>query len=169
MYDSSMNQSRSDQATGRFDPLDDEPSRLAESSPLRRRIMAGAEAVNPPITEHHEHATDFGVQYATIAFLDGTVAGRLECAESLGNVVIGRGSLAEIQIHDRFVHRVHSEIYWDAELRSHVITHAGGSNSTYVNLQRVDGPTRLVDGSRIRIGKTELVYRRIFYPGYPGR
>lgn len=166
-----MNQSRSDQPTGHIRSLDDESTRFDESGPLRRRIMAGLQAPEPPVEEHRDQTTDIGMhmQYATIALLDGTVAGRLECADSLGNVVIGRGSMAEIQIHDPFVHRVHSHIHWDNELRSHVITHAGGSNSTFVNLQRVDGPTRLLDGSRIRVGKTELVYRRIFYPGYPGR
>lgn len=105
------------------------------------------------------------MQYATITLLDGTVLGRLECDASLGQIVIGRGSLASIQIHDVFVHRVHAEIHWDAEARAHVITHAGGSNGTVVNLERLAKPARLIDGARIRVGKTELIYRRVYYPG----
>lgn len=156
-----MNQSFSNQQTGRIEPPDDVPTRHGESGPLQRRIQAGAPAL------HRSAAPDNArhMQYATIALLDGTVAGRLECAESLGQIVLGRGSLAGVQIHDPFVHRVHAEIHWDPEIRSHVITHAGGSNGTFVNLQRVDRPTRLLDGARIRIGKTELIYRRVFYPG----
>jgi pSer/pThr/pTyr-binding forkhead associated (FHA) protein len=105
------------------------------------------------------------MQYATIALLDGTVIGRLACDELLGEIVVGRGSAAGIRVDDPFVHRIHSEIRWDTALRSHVIAHGGGSNGTYVNLQRVDRPARLIDGARIRIGKTELIYRRVYYPG----
>ena len=126
--------------------------------------MTGLQALTPPAVPERRDPTDVATHYATVALLDGTVVGRLACDASLGQVAIGRGSLASIQVHDSFVHRVHSEIQWDTELRSHIITHAGGSNGTFVNLQRVDTPTRLVDGARIRVGKTELIYRRVYYP-----
>jgi hypothetical protein len=153
-----MNQPFSNHQTGRIEPAEHESGRLSESGPLQRRILAGSG------TPHHDTAS-LAMQYATIALLDGTVVGRLECDQSLGQIVVGRSSLADIQIHDPFVHRAHSEIHWDADVRSHVITHAGGSNGTFVNLQRVDKPMRLIDGARIRIGKTELIYRRVYYPG----
>ena len=155
-----MNQSCTNKPTGRI-----EPERFDGPGPLQRRILAGSRELQRPAGSVHGDSAADAVPYATIALLDGTVVGRLECHEALGQVVLGRSSLADIQIHDQFIHRVHSEIHWDTETRSHIITHAGGSNGTYVNLQRIDGSTRLVDGARIRVGKTELVYRRVYYPG----
>jgi hypothetical protein len=149
------------QQTGQIGPSDEVPSHPSGSGPLQRRINA---AVPLPPPEPCDTAS-LAMQYATIALLDGTVIGRLACDQLLGEIVVGRGSVAGIRVDDPFVHRVHSEIRWDTALRSHVIAHGGGSNGTYVNLQRVDRPTRLIDGARIRIGKTELIYRRVYYPG----
>ena len=159
-----MDHRLSNQQTGRIEPSEGDPNRLAGSGPLQRRIMAGSQELIPPPSMPRD-TSNLAIQYATIALLDGTVVGRLECDQSLGQVVVGRGTIAGIQVHDPFVHRVHSEIHWDAEARAHVINHAGGSNGTFVNLLRVDRPTRLIDGARIRIGKTELIYRRVYYPG----
>ena len=158
-----MNHPLSNQQTGRILPADGEPETLIGSGPLQRRILLGAP--DRPAAPPRGEMSDLAIQYATVAMLDGTVVGRLECDASLGQIVVGRGHLSGIQIHDPFVHRVHSAIHWDVDIRAHVITHAGGSNPTFVNLQRVNGPTRLIDGARIRIGKTELIYRRVFYPG----
>jgi hypothetical protein len=98
--------------------------------------------------------------YATLGMLDGTVIARLECDARPGAAVLGRGSLSTIRLQDPFVHRFHAEICWDDSARAHVITHGDGANGTFVNMQRIEQPTRLIDGSRIRIGKTELIYRR---------
>jgi hypothetical protein len=167
VYDSGMSYSRANQQTGRIDPADWEQDAPNGSGPLHRRIQAGAQSSAPAANgaTAPEPWPRAAIQYATVALLDGTVVGRLECDGSLGQVMLGRGSLAGIRVHDPFVHRVHSEIRWDSDLRAHVIAHAGGSNPTFVNLERVDKPTRLIDGARIRVGKTELIYRRAFYPG----
>jgi hypothetical protein len=154
-----MNHPLSNQQTGRVEPATREAETPIGSGPLQRRILAGA------VVPSRRDTPSAAIQYATVALLDGTVVGRLECDASLGQIVVGRSDLSGIQIHDPFVHRVHSEIHWDVELRAHVITHAGGSNPTLVNLQRVERPARLIDGARIRIGKTELIYRRVYYPG----
>ncbi len=159
-----MNQSFSNQQTGRIEPADGQPEPLSGSGPLQRRLLSGAQAIDRPVAPDRGTPA-VAIQYATVALLDGTVIGRLKCDASLGQIVVGRGGTADIQVHDSFVHRVHSEIHWDTDVRSHMITHAGGSNPTFVNLQRVDKPTRLIDGARIRMGKTELIYRRVFYPG----
>ncbi|HEX5166693.1 MAG TPA: FHA domain-containing protein [Thermomicrobiales bacterium] len=156
-----MDHARMHQQTGQIGLPDDVPSYPNGSGPLQRRISAAGQPVEPELRD----TASLAMQYATIALLDGTVIGRLACDRLLGEIVVGRGSLAGVRVDDPFVHRVHSEIRWDADLRSHVIAHAGGSNGTYVNLQRVDRPTRLIDGARIRIGKTELIYRRVYYPG----
>jgi hypothetical protein len=133
-----------------------EPS--AEAGPLQRRISVANQPISSPAPDHS------AIPHATIALLDGTVVGRLTCDTSPTPIVVGRSSLSTIHIDDPFVHRAHAQIDWDVAQHAHVITHGGGSNGTFVNLQRIDRPTRLSDGTRIRIGKTELVYRRIYYP-----
>lgn len=160
-----MNQPHSNPRTGRVESVVDESGRLVGSGPLQRRMLAGSQRSTRPCVSERRTTSSQAIQYATIALLDGTVVGRLPCDASLRQVVVGRSSVAEIQIHDPFVHRVHAELHWDAEPRVHVITHVGGSNGTFVNLQRVERPTRLIDGARIRIGKTELIYRRVYYAG----
>ena len=97
---------------------------------------------------------------ATLGMLDGTIVARLQCHEEMGRVSIGRGGTAAVRIEDAYVHGVHCEIYWDPTARAHIIKHAGGRNGTFVNLQRLCRPARLIDGARVRIGKTELIYRR---------
>jgi pSer/pThr/pTyr-binding forkhead associated (FHA) protein len=98
---------------------------------------------------------------ATLQLLDGTLIARLSCDEECGVIVIGRDKLSDVRISDPYVHRSHAEIHWDLETRSHIFSHSGGENGSWVNLQRVNAPARLTDGSRIRVGKTELIYRRI--------
>lgn len=140
-------------------------SEVQDSGPLSRRL-AGSRAHQEQTTPDPALAEDRnGIAYATLGMLDGTVVARLQCHDSLGTAVIGRGSLSSIRLHDPFVHRMHAEVHWDAGASAHVITHGGGANGTLVNMQRIEQPTRLADGARIRVGKTELVYRRFWYPG----
>ena len=141
------------------------------SGPLQRRIQTGAQPLD---TQEAASSTDlptgeiwsdlpetFG--HATLSLLDGTVVARIPCGDELGMAVIGRGSLSDILIHDPWIHREHAHLTWDANARAHVIAHAGGANGTFVNLQRVATmtPVRLTDGARVRVGKTELIYRRV--------
>ncbi len=75
-------------------------------------------------------------------------------------LTIGRDPSAAIQLDDRYASRIHARIRWDARDGRHVITDAGSGNGTYVNGVRISGPVDLLDGTRIRIGRTNLVYRR---------
>ncbi|HUG15342.1 MAG TPA: FHA domain-containing protein [Thermomicrobiales bacterium] len=147
-------------STERFDAV----ARDQKSPRARRRSGVSSEPL-APVPEQDAPAEQGGVAYATLGMLDGAIVARLQCHENLGRVVLGRGSLSEVRLHDPFVHRVHAELHWDPASRAHVITHGGGANGTFVNLQRIDQPARLTDGARIRVGKTELVYRRFWYPG----
>lgn len=167
MYYSDMSQSSS----GKSSEGDRESTGGAGA--LSRRL-AGASQPSTHPTEPRPAPVDWqsdGVQdatgavpYATLGMLDGTVLARLPCAEELGTVIIGRSTTASIRVHDPFVHRLHADITWDPVTKSHVITHGDGSNGTFVNLQRISQPTRLIDGTRIRVGKTEIIYRRLWYP-----
>ena len=165
MVDRDLNRWRTSQSSS------EEWSVSPAGAPRRRLpdVPAGERPTEPVAPGRESGSIDTqpvsGIQHATLGLLDGTVIARLACHESLGTVVIGRGSAATIQVQDTFAHRVHAQISWETTSRSHVITHGGGANGTLVNLQRIASPTRLIDGARIRIGKTEIVYRKIWYPG----
>jgi pSer/pThr/pTyr-binding forkhead associated (FHA) protein len=90
---------------------------------------------------------------------DGGVLAELVCTPGSEPMTLGRGHAADICIADPYVHRLQSELYWDASVQAHFIAHAGGENGTYVNRHRVHQPLRLVGGEQIRVGKTKLQYR----------
>jgi hypothetical protein len=142
------------------------------SGPLQRRLQRGAQPLGTQVAEptaagaqlsgsEVDQAESLG--HATLSLLDGTVIARMPCSDDLGSAVIGRGSLSDIRIHDPWIHREHAHVSWDAESRAHLIADAGGANGTFVNLQRLASmtPVRLTDGARVRVGKTELIYRRV--------
>jgi pSer/pThr/pTyr-binding forkhead associated (FHA) protein len=96
---------------------------------------------------------------ATLQRLDGTIIARLDCSVECGTVVIGRDSHSDVRMNDPYVHRTHAEIHWEPATRSHILSHCGGENGSWVNLQRVVSPMPLNNGARVRVGKTELIYR----------
>lgn len=89
----------------------------------------------------------------------GACLAEFPCDETMGIFILGRGHNAAIQIDDPYVHRVHASVRWDPRERAHVITHGGGENGTYINRRRIRTPMRLLDGMRLRVGRTELIYR----------
>ena len=85
--------------------------------------------------------------------------------EHRGRITIGRGSTADVCLEDdNRASRLHSELVpiggeW-------LLVDDGLSrNGSFVNQERVAGRRRLVDGDVIRIGATQLVFRR---PGAAG-
>lgn len=96
---------------------------------------------------------------ATLDDLDGNVVANLPCDESAGIIILGRGQNATVRISDPYVHRVHAHMRWDSSVGAHIIVHGGGENATYVNRRKIRAPLTLQSGNRIRIGRTELIYR----------
>jgi len=84
----------------------------------------------------------------------------LSCDAEVGPVVIGRGAGAHLRLDDASVSRVHARLDWDPALGLHVLTDQHSANGTMVDGQPVTQPTPLYDGARLRIGQTELCYRR---------
>jgi hypothetical protein len=156
-----------DQQTRRAPLKSEAATGTTASGPLQRRLHGGSPhpaEIGAERTSHDPWIDAWdgdGLHVATLVLLDGSVIARLTCGEGDGTVIIGRSSQSDIRIQDAWVHRVHASIQWDTALRAHVISHAGGANGTYVNLERVTSSARLNDGARVRIGKTELVYRRV--------
>jgi hypothetical protein len=95
----------------------------------------------------------------TLVDLDGAEVASLPCDELSGIIILGRGQNATVRINDSYVHRVHAHMRWDAAVNSHIIVHGGGENATYVNKRKIRAPFTLQDGHRIRLGRTELIYR----------
>lgn len=91
--------------------------------------------------------------------LDGNEVASLPCDESAGIIILGRGQNATVRLSDPYVHRVHAHMRWDSSAGSHVIVHGGGENSTYVNRRKIRAPYTLQNGNRIRLGRTEMIYR----------
>jgi hypothetical protein len=130
------------------------------SDMIRRRIQAVSEPSCPPTMIPQQAEPDVAPRLAMLQQLNGTVLATISCHEDIGELVLGRGDDAGIRLSDNAVHRVHARIYWKADDNAHVIEDAGGANGTYVNRLRIQGPRMLLDGTRIRLGRTEMVYRR---------
>jgi hypothetical protein len=82
-------------------------------------------------------------------------------------VRIGRGAGAELRLAwDREASRVHAELERLGDEWS--LSDDGlSANGTYVNGERLRGRRRLASGDRIRVGRTELVFRAMSEEGSP--
>src|SRR5574341_1520140 len=72
------------------------------------------------------------------------------------NLKIGRSSTSDLVLQDLNVSRLHAELVKRSE--GYFILDAGGKNGTYVNDRRIDAPTLLQPGDRVRLGATTLVF-----------
>ena len=70
---------------------------------------------------------------------------------------LGRGSDADIRIDDPSVSRHHALIREEGK-RRYVIADLGSSNGTFVNGERIQLPSPLYNGDRLRIGAAELQF-----------
>ncbi len=123
------------------------------SGPLSDRLRQ----IDPRRFEQRENQETLRV---TLQDLDGNDIASLPCDEMAGIIILGRGQNATVKIgNDPYVHRVHAHMRWDASTNSHIIVHGGGENATYVNKRKIRAPFTLHDGHRIRLGRTDLVYR----------
>jgi FHA domain len=73
-----------------------------------------------------------------------------------GMTVIGRGVDCNLTIEDTLVSRQHARIGIDED--GGVVEDLGSRNGVRVNGVAVEGPTRLSDGDRIRIGRQDFVF-----------
>ncbi len=73
-----------------------------------------------------------------------------------GITIVGRGDDCQITLFDPSVSRQHARIIVDD--RCAIIEDLKSRNGCRVNGKRIQGPTQLVEGDRIRIGTQELVF-----------
>lgn len=140
------------------DTLHGDTQRVATPVPSSGPLSDRLRAIDPGRFGGDEQ-TDEGQATAGLFGLDGKKLADLPCDAAAGIIILGRGHNATVRLDDPFVHRVHAHMRWDADLQVHFIAHGGGENSTYVNRQKVRAPVQLRNGNRIRMGKTEFIYR----------
>ncbi|HYV84610.1 MAG TPA: SpoIIE family protein phosphatase [Patescibacteria group bacterium] len=93
------------------------------------------------------------MDFLTVVFPEGGTS-KFELAA--GHVKLGRSSSSDLVLQDLNVSRLHAEIVRRPE--GYFILDAGGKNGTFVNDRRIDQPTALRPGDRIRLGTTTLVF-----------
>lgn len=78
-------------------------------------------------------------------------------ALNANSIILGRSSEADILIDDTGVSRKHLEIR--CEEGSNTAVDLGSTNGSYVDGRRVQGSTELHNGSTIKMGRTEIIFR----------
>ena len=78
--------------------------------------------------------------------------------EVRGEMVVGRSPECSICVEDEFASNLHARIYQTGE--GYYVEDLGSTNGTYVNGRRINYPTELRYGDRIRVGRTVLEFRR---------
>jgi uncharacterized protein involved in exopolysaccharide biosynthesis len=68
--------------------------------------------------------------------------------------VLGRGPTATGKLHDPSTSQRHAKVFWHDD--GYVLVDLSSTNGTYLNDTRVEGPSLLSHGDRIRLGNTKL-------------
>jgi DNA-binding winged helix-turn-helix (wHTH) protein len=86
------------------------------------------------------------------------LVGATEVALRPGENVLGRDGEGIILVKSSTVSRRHAQIVIDAN--GVMVEDLGSKNGTYVNDQRVSGPTPITDGDQIRVGSLLFTFRQ---------
>ena len=72
---------------------------------------------------------------------------------SLGDELsVGRAAGCEITVDDTYASQMHSRIFKRDE--QHLVEDLGSTNGTYLNREKVSGPTALKRGDHVQVGST---------------
>lgn len=90
--------------------------------------------------------------------VEGNDAGKRFPLDGAGSMIMGRGATTHVTLWDIRASRAHARI--DPQGGGFVVEDLGSSNGTYVNGERLgDEPHLLVQGDRIQIGSTVLIFQ----------
>jgi hypothetical protein len=73
-------------------------------------------------------------------------------------LILGRSDKCHIPLGDTYVSQVHARVF--RRNGQFFIEDMGSTNGTYLNSRKVAGPTPVNRGDRVRVGRTELEFRR---------
>ena len=98
---------------------------------------------------------------------DGTIIACLRRFDG-SHTIIGRHPSADLCLaYDPHISAIHASIAWVDALQAHVLNDLRSANGTFLDGARLRRPTQLVNGARIRIGLTDMVYcSKLPMPGY---
>jgi DNA-binding winged helix-turn-helix (wHTH) protein len=126
------------------------------SAPLIRTVHGFGYAFDAEVKEERPHAP------ARRGAGGMSLGGRLVWGTTVfplaaGEWVVGRDDSADIVLQETTVSRRHARIVVNGALA--VVEDLGSQNGTWVNDQRVSGPTALSDGDDVRFGLVLVTYR----------
>jgi pSer/pThr/pTyr-binding forkhead associated (FHA) protein len=73
-------------------------------------------------------------------------------------LILGRSEKCHIPLGDTYASQVHARVF--RRNGQFFIEDMGSTNGTYLNSRKVAGPTPVNRGDRVRIGRTDLEFRR---------
>lgn len=118
----------------------------------------------PSLQSHRsEHVPPAAVTLAALVRPDGTPLIVVSASGDIGNITIGRGDDADLQIHESAVSQSHAQFTWDEQRRAHTLVDCGSTNGTFINRRRITGPVTLLNGMQIRLGSVLLTYQVPFH------
>ncbi|MGH8892845.1 MAG: BTAD domain-containing putative transcriptional regulator [Actinomycetes bacterium] len=100
-----------------------------------------------------------GAPWPFLEYLDQDERREAALAADVTRVTLGRGTEADLCLHDREVSRLHAVLERIAGTWT-VCDEGLSRNGTFVNDERVRGRRRLHDGDRIRMGRSVLTFRK---------
>lgn len=93
----------------------------------------------------------------SLVAVEGNDAGKRYPLDQAGSMIMGRGATTHVTLWDIRASRAHARI--DPSGDGFVVEDLGSSNGTYVNGERLELPHPLVQGDRIQIGSTVLIFQ----------
>ena len=73
-------------------------------------------------------------------------------------LTIGRAEKCHVVLDDSYVSQMHARLF--AKDDAYMVEDLGSTNGTYLNRQKVTGPTEVQRGDRVKIGRTVLEMRK---------
>lgn len=73
-------------------------------------------------------------------------------------LIIGRAERCQVVLSDRYASQVHARVFRRDD--AVFLEDMGSTNGTYLNRKKVTSPIPVARGDRVRIGKTELEFKR---------
>lgn len=131
-------------------------------SDLRAPTMGGRAPIRPAATRSSENAAKTRGRSnkapKKLVITQGSLAGTTVPLNDQP-ITIGRAPDSTIVLDDDYVSHRHARISPDAQGRW-MVDDVGSTNGTYLDRQRITGPTPIANGVPIRIGKTVVELRR---------
>ena len=137
-------------------PSSTEQTYLEESPEPSADSTAGIPGIQTPVVPGETVLYDAQPFTITLRFETGPRMG--EEFQIAGKATLGRMSLNDLVIEDLRISRKHALLECGDD-GAWILSDLGSSNGTFVNRNKIDAPTKLLPGDKIRVGDTVLLFR----------